>query len=226
MIDNVTVLNLPHRIDRKNFMIGHLETIEVPLHIINFFPAKYGKDYESVEAIKADMVADGFDFMKHVDMSWQDNLAAFCYYWNWLAILRDFSQSSRNSLLMLDDRMLKIDWETLGETVAFLCRSYSPFRMLQLGWTALWRGERQQIEPVTGLVAKGIRASGDYATVLSNEGAQWLFNELVNTRKNPEALFFALSQPGVDNTGFFHMIKSRTKNVGLAWRQDIWQSEK
>ena len=46
MIDNVTVINLPHRIDRKNFMIGHLETAGVPLHIINFFPAKYGKDYE------------------------------------------------------------------------------------------------------------------------------------------------------------------------------------
>ena len=58
MIGNVTVLNLPHRTDRKNFMIGHLETVGVPLHIINFFPAKYGKDYENIEALEADMAAE------------------------------------------------------------------------------------------------------------------------------------------------------------------------
>ena len=222
MIDNVTVLNLPHRTDRKNFMIGHLETIGVPLHIINFFPAKYGKDYENVQAIKDAMVDDGFEFIRHVDMSWQTNLSAFCYYWNWLSILSEFKDSSRVSLLMLDDRMLKIDWEILAETTAFLYRSHSPFRMLQIGWASLWRGERKQIEPVTGLVAKGIRASGDYATVFSNEGAKWMFDRLVNTYKNPEPFFFTLSQPGVDNTGFFHMTQSQVKGVPLNWGEDLF----
>ena len=154
MIDNVTVLNLPHRTDRKNFMIGHLETVGVPLHIINFFPAKYGKDYENIEALEADMAADGFDFIRHVDWC-TDNLNACAYYWNWLTILRDFASNLRASLLILDDRMLNVDWGTLEETVAFLYRSHPPFRILQLGWTPLWKGERQQIEPVSGLVARG-----------------------------------------------------------------------
>ena len=226
MIDNVTVLNLPHRTDRKNFMIGHLETVGVPLHIINFFPAKYGKDYKDSDEIKADMVADGFEFIKHVDLPYRTNLGSWCYYWNWLSILREFTNGVRASLLILDDRMLKIDWDTLTETVGLLYRSHAPFRMLQLGWTPLWKGQRKRIEPLSGLVARGIRSNGDYATVFSNEGAKWMFDALIATYKSPEPFFFELSQPGVDNTGFFHMIESQTKNVSLAWGEDLWPSGK
>ena len=221
MIGNVTVLNLPHRTDRKNFMIGHLETVGVPLHIINFFPAKYGKDYENIDTLRADMVADGYDFMKHAELN-NPNLNVWAYYWNWLSILKGFMDNPRASLLILDDRMLKIDWGTLTETVAFLYRSHPRFLFLQLGWTALWKGERTHIEPVSGLAAHGVRSNGDYATVFSNEGAKWMFNELTMTRKSPEPFFFELSQPGLDNTGMFHMIQSQTKEVGLAWSEDLW----
>ena len=222
MIDNVTVLNLPHRADRKNFMIGHLETVGVPLHIINFFPARYGQDYENVEELKADMVADGFKFIQHVDLPSRENLNSWAYYWNWLSILREFMNSARASLLILDDRMLRIDWDTLTDTVGYLYRSHNPFRILQIGWHPLWKGERDRIEPITGLIAHGIRSNGDYATVFSNEGAKWMFDQLVTTYASPEPFFFSLSQPGVDNTGFFHTIESQTKSVTLAWGNDLW----
>ena len=222
MIDNLTVINLPHRTDRKNFMIGHLETAGVPLHIINFFPAKYGKEYKDLEEIREGMVADGFDFIRHADLPYQDNLASCCYYWNWLLILREFMNSARASMIMIDDRMLKIGWDTLIETVNLLYRSHSPFKILQVGWSALWKGERQKIEPISGLVARGIRSNGDYATVFSNEGAKWMYDQLVKTYASPEPFFFKLSQPGIDNTGMFHMIESQTKDAGLAWKEDLW----
>ena len=221
MIDNVTVLNLPHRIDRKNFMIGHLETVGVPLHIINFFPAKYGKDYENKESIREAMVADGFDFMKHEPM-YQPNLAVWCYYWNWLVMLRKLMDVQRTGMIILDDRLLTIDWDTLSETVAFLCRTYPPFRILQLGWVSLWKGERKRIEPLSGLVARGIRSNGDYATVLSADGAKQLFDLLRSGIKSTEPLFFRLSQPDINPTGLFHMIKSQTKSTSMAWKEDIY----
>ena len=143
-----------------------------------------------------------------------------------LSILREFTNNARASLLILDDRMLKIDWGTLTDTVGLLYRTHAPFRMLQLGWAPLWKGERKRIEPLTGLVARGIRSNGDYATVFSNEGAKWMLDTLTKITKSPEPFFFMLSQPGVDNTGFFHMIESQTKDVTLAWGNDLWQSEK
>ena len=162
----------------------------------------------------------GFDFIRHV--SWYtDNLNLCAYYWNWLSLLREFMNSPHSSLLLLDDRMLKINWPILRESVAFLHRSHPPFRILQLGWATLWKGERERIEPVSGLVAKGIRSSGDYATVFSPEGAEWMYEELVKTRKSPEPFFFELSQAGVDNTGMFHTIKSQVESVPFDWGDDL-----
>ena len=59
-IRKVHVLNLPHRVDRRYYMMGHLHTIGVETTDIHFFPAKYHADFDSPEAIIAAAIADGF----------------------------------------------------------------------------------------------------------------------------------------------------------------------
>ena len=221
MIGNITVLNLPHRTDRKYYMIGHLETIGAPLDRIQFYPAKFGKDYESVKQILNEMEADGIVLGREV--SFDIRLTQLCYLWNWLVILRDFAEKSHDSIVMLDDRILTLEWNTLEEIVNHLHRSRSPFHILQLGWAPLWKGERKQVEPVTGFVARGARSNGDYATVFSPTGARWLFDQIKEGCHSPEALFFRLSQ-SEQNTidGIFHCIDSQVTDAKLQFAGDIF----
>ena len=221
MIGNVTVLNLPHRTDRKYYMIGHLETIGTPLHLIKFFPAKYGQDYDSIEQIRSEMIDDGFGVVSDRNLL-ADRPEGWCYIWNWLHILRDFSERNFPSLLILDDRMLKLEWDTLTDCVNFLYRTYPPFKVLQLGWTPLWKGGRTRIEPLSGFVARGFRANGDYATVLSPEGAKWLLDRISVDGKSPEPLFFEMSQGGGPIDGCFHMIENQVDPVRVDWGGDIF----
>ena len=224
MIEKVYVLNLPHRQDRKWFMMGHLETIGVPEHCIEFYPARYWKDYESPDAACDAAIADdlpSFDAWRHLPRS------QIVYHWNWCSILRKIIQFNDICMIQNDDRLLKdIDWKALRNAVSYLVNKHPPFRILQLNW---WRhlGDDWSYVPAELVhceVAKGTRTSGDQIVVVSPEGAKQIF-DLIEQNKYVEMMFRFMSKASYPKEGLFHYIEPKMGNVNLNWGDDIVYSK-
>ena len=124
MIDRLYLLNLPHRTDRKYFMLGHLETINVPYDRLCIFKAKDGNDYETTGDVIDAAIADGFDFFA----SWEvgQTRTQLAYKWNWCLMLREIMELQIHAFILLDDRILTVDWETLCGFIEFLSASHPP----------------------------------------------------------------------------------------------------
>lgn len=237
MIDKVYVLNLPHRTDRKFYMLGHLQTIGVPTDRIHFFPAKYHGDFESAEAILEEAKADGFpefesdryrDFCKK-----EDGKFAIACNWGMACIWRNIIEDNTTSICMIDDAFLTINFEYLAQVIDCLWNRYSPFYFLQLGWWVSSSTDRWMMEfglkhrpyaeedIVNGFIAKGTGGFGNIATVATPEGAEILLNNL----KDPfghgnELIMGSLAHPDQDKTGMFHAIEPLATHMPVDWPQD------
>ena len=210
MIDKIYLLNLPHRTDRKYFMEGHLETIGVPREKIRIFEAKYGNDYETTHDVIDAAITDGFEQFG----DWRDvphSRTKKAYFWSWCSMLREIIALQIHALILLDDRMLTVTWDTLCGFIEFLNDSHPPFHILQLEW----RDDRDGVpyipgqhgEPVSDYIAKNTYMYGDFATIVSPAGAERMFNSL-KVLPNTEGMFYEWQREGRDQTGLFHAMKS------------------
>ena len=221
MIKKVYVLNLAHRTDRKYFMLGHLATVGVPLDLIEIFPAKYGGDYDTLDEIIEDGIADGFpEFEDYRKYPRQYSPSYFSYLWNWCRMLREIQNTGLITLVLLDDRLLQIDWHTLNNSIKNLMTG---FKLLQIGWWINQENTPAHIgRQVNELIKEGTH-SGDWATVLSPAGASLLLDAIYRQRHGPEWYLGRLStQPIIP--GVFHCIESLVidakRHVG-DWGQDM-----
>ena len=200
-------------------MRGHLTTIGVPRSRIEFFPAKHGLDFESTAAVQAEAAADGFEFLNRYHSSNPSERNYWALIWNYCAILRSIEQGSDFALVMLDDRLLKMDFERLCHCVKILNRDYPPFHALQLGWW-LSIDSDIEVEPISGFLGRGVRSNGDYATVYSPDGARRMLKSI---EKKPwfsiERMFFEWSR-GADTTGLFHTLDSMVEACLEPWDQN------
>ena len=212
MIDKVYVLNLPHRTDRKYYMLGHLETIGVPFHCVRIFEAHYGNDYETTHDVIDAAVADRFDFFS----SWNDlkTRTELAYCWNWCLILREIMELQIHAFILLDDRILTVTWETLCGFIEFLSASHPPFHILQVEWRYDDDSMLYEIgkhgEPVNEFIAKGTYMWGDFMTVVSPAGAERMYNSL-KTFPHTEGMFHEWQREGQDQTGLFHCMQPLIK---------------
>lgn len=223
MIDRIIVLNLPFRKDRKWFMSGHLRTMGVPHWKINFYPAKYGRDFDSPKAVQDAAAADGFAFMNRYPPNPEfDERTHFSYIWNWCSMLKEIADGPDFVLVMLDDRLLKVEWERLKQCVEFLNNDHPPFHCLQLGW---WLGldEDIDVEIIPGtMFGKGARTNGDYATVFSPEGAKRLLGAIEKEPwVGPERMFFQWSRDRLNRVGLFHTLEQICVHAGWAWEENL-----
>ena len=219
MIKRVIIINLPFREDRQWFMRGHLTTIGVPRSLIEFFPAKYGLDFENTAAVQAAAAADGFEFLNRSPSSNLSERSYRALIWNYCSVLRSIEKGSDFALVMLDDRLLKMDFERLCHCVKILNRDYPPFHALQLGW---WLSIDSDIEvkPISGFLGWGVRSNGDYATVFSPDGARRMLKSI---EEKPwfsiERMFFEWSR-SADTTGLFHTLDSMVEPCSEPWGQN------
>ena len=221
MINKIYVLNLPHRQDRRYFMAGHLETVGVREDEVRFFEAKYGKDYESLDAIIDAAISDGFPEFEQ-DRHQTETTTRLSYRWNWCRMMREIIKSGQIVLVLLDDRMLKIRWDHLCTTVNRLVHNHGPFDILQVGWSN-WLGDNGYVpgQIVDGFIARGLRSLGDWGTVLSPSGAKKVLSETLETRRSPEVLFYRWCKADIPTVGFFHCIESQIRSAPIRWGEDI-----
>ena len=224
MIERVIVLNLPFRRDKKWFIMGHLTTVGVPHSSIDFFSARYGCDYPTVQAVREAAAADGYPFLN--DSSDQNYINRkeqneWAYRWNWCSMLTEIANGNGIVLVLLDDRYLQIKWHHLCNSVGFLQRKHAPFDVMQLGW---WLGVNEDIEPdiIEGtMIARGVRTNGDYGTVLSPNGAKRLLKAIEDKPwVGTERTFYHWSKL-TDTEGLFHIIFEACKGGLYPWKSNI-----
>ena len=239
MIDKVYVLNLPHRVDRRYYMMGHLHTIGVPPRRLHFVKAKYHADFNSAAEIREAAIADGFSFFKRPRWQAFNYKYPLVFTWGYAGILRQIIEDDANALVLLDDRFLEIELRFLAEIVEYLEDNYPPFYMLQLQWwipahgpewqmSLAIKGERYKDDDlVSDLIAKGVGGCGDFANVYSPAGAQFLLDYLDNLRFNTAGLewnLVKLLEPGTAKTGMFHFIRQMVHGPPVDWGDDaLWE---
>ena len=224
MIKRVIVINLPFREDRAWYMRGHLHTMGVPRSVIEFFPAKYGLDFENTAAVQAAAAADGFKFLNRFPSSHPSDQNYWALIWNWCAILRSIEQGSDFALVLLDDRLLKMDFGRLCHCVKVLNRDYPPFYVLQLGWY-LGIDDDIEVERLTSFLGRGVRSNGDYATVFSPNGARRLLESIEDRPSlGIERIFFQWSREN-DKTGLFHTLDQMVEGAPEPWEQNLTVEE-
>ena len=222
MTERVIVINLPFREDRRHYMTGHLETVGVPAGCIDFFPAKYGGDYENSRAVQAAAEADGFPFLNRHPNNDPRAKNHNAYNWTWAQILRNITQTAMTALVILDDYLLRVDWSSLCMCTVFLNRTQSEFKILQIGWQNLWEDDNIRIDLVSSFVARGIRSYGDYATILNAEGAKLILERMEKRPScNMERHFYNLSRFEKNKTGLFHMVESKAIGSPMKWPQNL-----
>lgn len=121
-------------------------------------------------------------------------------------MLREIIAQDIIALIILDDRMLLIDWATLCENVECLVNNHAPFHILQMGPylpSQLKRLYSEPAEMVSEFIGKGSRGYGDFATVMSNEGAKRIL-AAISHDCHTEGMFPQWREDGVDETGLFH----------------------
>ena len=203
-IDRVYVINLAHRLDRRYFMEGHLETIGVPREKIHIFEAKNGNDYESPNAVIKAAIADGFEEFKN-----RNNRKArtqLAYHWNWCKILREIIELNLVALILLDDRMLIVDWNTLSINVRSL--RFRQLDVLQLDYIVHQRdlGNKNIIyESLNDNIGKGIGGHGDYGTIVTPSGAQRILDAIFDDQ-DTEGMFFIWKEAHTNPEGLYHFI--------------------
>ena len=136
MIERVYVLNLPHRVDRRYYMMGHLHAMNVYHHALHFFPAKYHGDFDSPDAVRAAAVADGFAAFDNERWKEERNKYTIIYHWGYACILRQVVDDNKNALVMIDDRVLRLEFPHLVNIVGVLEKDHPPFYFLSVGVVA------------------------------------------------------------------------------------------
>ena len=216
MIDKVFVLNLPHRTDRKWFQMGHLVTIGVPPDLIEFYPARYWKDYKSPETACRAAMRNGFPAF---NQRFSQTRSLIVYHWNWCSVLRCILDENITALIMLDNQVLQIQFDILLNNLGIVAYD-QPLDIVQCGWRRLNQRKYKSSEIITGMIAKGTRGTGDFATVLKPEGAKLLFKAIHDEGKHSEGLFLDWVEKPPKKEGLYHFIESQTRFVPIDWGRD------
>ena len=189
-IDEVLVLNLENRPDRKWAALGALELAYTPLDRIRIWNAVPASDFETVEQIGEAAVADGFPwFMEYIQIR---NLAKSKYpmvvaqAWSYCQMLRHLADNDLSGVILYDDRYI-LDFEQLSAIYYWLvnqskdARNPIPFLMLQCEYYANIDHNTQyewKLHPKFPFLAEGPLGCSENAILYSVEGAKWTLDFL------------------------------------------------
>jgi len=183
------LLNLSFRTDRKNYMLGNLQSMRVPHHTVRFHEGIYGLDYVSGEALVAAAMADGFPSFKVFEDRDRPRGDLACV-WGTLRILRYIVSDAHHwefGYYNQDDKLLMLPHPRLEQLISHLDAQSEKFLLFQMTFNerdAFLR--RLPIAPVVpdGLIVPGIAGSGDSGLVVSKAGAAYLLDRF---EKHPES---------------------------------------
>ena len=148
MIDKVLVLTIPESENRRWLWHGASQMRKIPEEHIYFIKGHAGKDFENMEAVAKAAAADGFNFIEEyaigtVSEFAQQTPASVSQVWNFARIFRHITEMDETCLVIVDDKMLTVDYHVLSLIVDELhAIENQQFHILQLKQ----RGDLNEIE--------------------------------------------------------------------------------
>ena len=234
MIEKLMIPNLRRRTMRRGMMLGSLLARSVPLHIIEFYPARDGKQYDikplkkGIEKLIGDAYEDGIDFTAHKRVL-SDKISPYLlsWHWTWARMLTDvveYCHDEEYKIILIDDFHFQMDWGAFLAVIYSLfsaTHSLSPPKIIQMAsWDNYWyspdavgpknlpgyRIMRKRINPGSELTI-GLRGWGDAGTIVNREGAQILLEKMLEKPwASPEYHFWELAQQD-NQEGFYSTLR-------------------
>ena len=180
-IDEVLVLNLESRRDRKWAAIGALDLAYTPLERVRIWNAIPASDFENLQQIGASAAADGFPwfvaYVKRCGFIRHPMIVAQA--WSYCQMLRHIAESDITGLILYDDRYI-IDFEQLASLNYWLTRI--GYKFVQLDYydniEHLHMGFELKIHDKIPYLAEGPLGCSENAILYSPQGAMWTLNFL------------------------------------------------
>lgn len=185
-IEEVVVLNLEHRFDKKWAMVGALLNAGCPLDRIRIWNAVPGNVFENRDDLGAAASTDGFPWFKDfVGRMGNDlrSLKILSQAWSYCQMLRHLSENNINGLILYDDRYI-VDFEQLSAVTYFLRELDAkdetfPFRMLQCDYYDNIRQDLRwtpQLHKKLPYIIEGPAGASENAIFYTSQGAGFFLN--------------------------------------------------
>ena len=235
-IEEVVVLNLAHRFDKKWAMIGALLAVGCPLDRIRLWNAAPGNAFEDIDPLLDYVVADGFPWFetfakkRYSDLKRPETLIReikiLAQAWSYCQMLRHLSENNINGIILYDDRYI-LDFEQLSAILYWL-RDFSdkdeglPFRMLQcdsyenvsqhLGWTP-------KLHSKLPYILEGPAGGSENAIFYTPEGAKFFLDYLKKSLSTKE---FNFACPSWNEPGNIEGALSAMSHLPASERLGVW----
>ena len=206
MIDKYVIMTIPRALKRQQTVIGGTLAMDVPEPKIRFFKGHDARDFDDNMLRIAEAAADdGYKFLYPFAIGMQSawikqsagNVALF---WNWARFLKYVADSGETTLLIWDDRIPSVFFDTLETAIAEL-KKKDNFYLWQLrirGDAQLMKAlkrpvsEYMDIKTQTTLFKSAVRSGNlnpkhliqpgllgyDESMILSPAGAAWLLKQM------------------------------------------------
>lgn len=237
-IDEILILNLPSRSDRKLAVQGAFDATGAMPDRMNFWQAMPASDFESIEDLVDAAVDDGFDFFRDAHSEGKLNekpMAIPAQLWSYCQMLRYISEMEqyKGFLIIYDDRYI-IDYCQFAQLWHFLRNSdssgYAPFMMLQFDYYLMQDFNitmPKVTHPNMPYILEGPLGGSENAMGYTPEGARFFLDRLQNhICGNVETTLGRLShlprneRQGIWTVDFKVNMSFNDKSL---WRSDIWK---
>ena len=229
-IDEVIILNLPHRIDRRLIIYGANCAGHVPqerIRVWNAIPASEFESLEDVAVLAKEKGWSGFDEEPLEDIR---AIACAAQAYSYFEMLTHIVENEITALVLYDDRCV-IDFDQLTGIYDIIMKSEkngdTPFRMLQCEYysTSPHNAKMESAaHPNIPILYEGPLGGSENAMLYSTAGARYFLEKLNNRRcgNNIETTLARISfLPRAERQGIWTCDNIKLINDGFNFGSDI-----
>ena len=184
-IDEVLVLNLKSRPDRKWAAIGALTLAQCPLERVRIWNAAPASEFENTHQIGEAAAADGFPWLLDYANNTDLRLYVVAQAWSYCQMLRHLAEHNLTGIILYDDRYI-LDFEQLSAVHYWLSNFNHndvriPYLMLQCDYYQSLQhniGYEWDLHPEFPYLAEGPLGGSENAVVYTSEGAKFFLDYL------------------------------------------------
>ena len=199
-IDEVLVLNLESRRDRKWAAIGALILAQCPFERICIWNAAPASDFQTSPEIGEAAAADGFPWFAKYAQNTDLRIYTVAQAWSYCQMLRHIAENDLNAVILYDDRYI-LDFEQLSAVHVWL-KNFNdgydvPYRMLQCEYYQFRVhniGYASDMHPYVPYIVEGPLGGSENAIIYTCEGAKFFLDYLKeNMTVNVESTLAGMS---------------------------------
>ena len=238
IIDEIIVLNLKREARRKGFMIGALDTMDVPMDRVRFWEATDRHDFNNdLKTVATAAIDDGFPQFKLYITGTDDNqirspgeghAGILAQAWSYHQILRYVSTNNVNAMVLYDDRVLKFKFPFYANLFKYAAGIWDqPFKFFQLEHYDIMNflPTPQKIHHTIPYMVRGPIGGSENAMMFSPDGARFFLDFMErNFQGNIELTLAYLSQMDAEKRdGIWSTIIPLTRATSMRFGSGLFE---